>query len=184
MKNIILFLIIIFYFSNCKNENKDLKNIEYANNKTLNKIFYFPDTLEILNKDSVITYETYNLLYGNIKRPKIVTFIWGDCHVCISKIEKWDSIISKNILGDSLSYILVISTSDKDYFLRNFYREYNNIDKMIIDTNDIFFKLNDINNNPENNTFLLDKNNIIKFTGNPVVYDKLIDSYRKVLLKL
>ncbi|MFP4022923.1 MAG: hypothetical protein ACLFVR_00240 [Thiohalospira sp.] len=180
MKNIFIFLLLILFFAGCQYDYKPKQDKEIIGEE-----FIFPDNIEVLEEDTIFRTITYNNFINLYKhKPVIISIISGDCHVCTSRLKKWNSIIADKKFGDEMNYIFVISTTDKGYFARTFFEHYDYIPEFIIDNNDEFFKKNKFENISGNNTFLLDKNHIIKVRGNPVLYEEYFEIYMENIKQL
>lgn len=70
------------------------------------------------------------------------------------------------------------------FFLRTFYEPLDNIPVLLIDTNEVFIKINNIENNPDINTFLLDQNHKILLRGNPINNGRVFDLYKEKIISL
>lgn len=175
MKKYILFILLVFLFLSCKDRKLENSNKD----ATIGNVFSFPDTIEFIKNGSFYLESRKEFMHQYKDSPIILNIIWGDCHVCVNKLFQWSGIISKDFFGENTKYIIIISTSDKDYFLRNYYEPLVNIPVLIIDTNKVFFKINNLENNPGYNTFLLDQDYKILIQGNPLIIDNFIESYQE-----
>lgn len=180
MKKYILLILSLFVLLSCKNSK--LENV-YGDTIAGN-VFSFPDTIEIIENDSLYLESGKEFIQQYNDSPIILSIIWGDCYVCIEKLHQWSGIIVKNFFGKDVKYIFIISTSNKDYFLRTFYEPFDYIPKLIIDNNEDFFKINNLENNPGYNTFLLDQNHKIVILGNPIIFDNLTETYQEKIKDL
>ena len=185
MRYFIYYLLLALIFFSCRIDNKSNKVLKNNKEEIIGEKFVFPDTLLILNEDTIfrkITCKNFFESYTN--NPIIVSIISGDCHACVDKLNKWNRKIENGAFGDDVNYIFVISLSDKNYFIRTFYKQYEFISELVIDTKDEFFIKNRFEYEPGNNTFLLDRNLKIVMQGNPLVKIDMMDIFNKKIDQL
>lgn len=166
-RTIIYFIIAFIFLFGCSLKNKELQN----NQNFHKKHFAFPDSVLVV-KDSALCYQKINNLI-DLSRSTLVVIVWGDCHICMKKINLWEDFISSYDLYD-FQILIVVTTKSPEYFIRVFKPEltYNGI--LVIDNNNCFYNLNNLSvKNIAYHTFLLDTNGEICLVGDPFVFPEL-----------
>jgi hypothetical protein len=137
-------------------------------------VLNIPDTLHLLYNDTL-----KKELYSNKYSLKIITRIWGDCFSCIDSLSKWKHFASKEKENKDFGLYIFIYTSRYPYFKRNFYPRIHLNHSLIIDRNDKLSELNNFDLDKKYATFLLDSNNKVVLTGNPIYNKKLMKLYKQ-----
>ncbi|MDY6800917.1 MAG: hypothetical protein SVU94_06810 [Bacteroidota bacterium] len=177
MYRLSIILVTLLFLVSCNISKEREKHITNEN-LIIGKVFSFPDSVEIFEND-ILYLESSNKFLMNVNsKPIILSIIWGDCAVCVEKLYEWSSLISSGTFGDKVVFQFVILAHDKKYYLRTHYVPLDNIHRLIIDSNEDFFKVNNIKNNPGYNTFLLDENRVVQLQGSPIIFDELIEDYK------
>jgi len=177
MYRLSIILIAILFVVSCNISREREKHIT-SENLIIGKVFSFPDSVEIIENEIFYMESSNEFLMDIGSKPIILSIIWGDCAVCVEKIYEWSSLISSGVFGEDIVFQFVILAHDKKYYLRNHYVPLDNIHRLIIDSNEDFFKVNNIKNNPGYNTFLLDENRVVHLQGNPIIFDELMEDYK------
>lgn len=180
MKIISYFLLVIFISSNygCANyqAKKQIKSeisdaVTYWHNRDL----IFPDSVEIIQNNQIISASKDNLIKSD---KALLTFIDGGCQLCLFDMKRWNSIqneFRKRNVKHSVYF--VIGNIDSNYFLKTYYPEIDSTFHIILDNHKEFRKFNKISNNKLLQTFLIDKNKKVKFIGNPSIHNDLVNYY-------
>jgi hypothetical protein len=153
-------LILLLFNVSCgeKRKHEQQKNVNYIDTLTV----YDPATN---------SYRKLNKYMLNNKK-KVIVYIDGTCFNCATDIILWDEKIkhsnNKNI--DFLFYLYV----DDFEKIKPYFRKWRFYHPIIIDTNNQFFKTNDLSGG--NQALLVDKDNKILRKGNPL-YNKTDSVY-------
>ena len=143
--------------------------------ENLGKKIFFPDTIYAINYES----DTILLTKSHLeKNNKIITFIHGDCDLCIYDIPEWNEFINQiptesNVIG--LVYILNISP--EGFLLNNHALSLNDRLLFVFDSDYWMHKHNEIPSGNQMSTFFLDTSNRIQLMGNPVKNDNIRQLY-------
>ncbi|MGE0077542.1 MAG: hypothetical protein AB7S48_06755 [Bacteroidales bacterium] len=131
--------------------------------KTINDTLFFPNSLSTISDSSLIQSPIGNIIDTSAKTR--VTVVWGDCHVCMKKINQWATFIEEYNLQDFQTLVIVTTTSPQ-YFIRIFKPELLYKGALVIDTENSFNKLNGLSYiNFGYNTFLIYSNRKIVLIG-------------------
>ena len=178
-------IVIIFILNQCtSSKNQETKkNIKEKIEKITGKTVKIkPDSTFILHRNKTHSLSDYNLDNGN---PKIVSRIYGDCHVCTHALQKWEKskIIRKyDTLG--VKTLFYIFSDSYKYFKKQMYPKITLSHPLIIDTTNAFLRDNSfIGAKKKYRTLLLDSNNKVILVGNPVRNEKLMKLYKKEINK-
>ncbi len=118
---------------------------------------------------------------GNVKKElKVVSYIDGNCPVCIDDLKLWADWIKKDSSNTHFYlFFHTIDTSCFDYFKKTYYElDY----PLICDIEDSFRKKNSLNDYDKRLlTFLCDSNNNVILVGNPLHNDMLMKLYKREL---
>lgn len=177
IKNIVIISIVVLsIFTISCNRNKNKQFVKEREGSSL----ILPEIKELLYKDSLYK----NKIPFHRAPLKITTFIWGDCHVCIKDLKKWEEFynIAKN--NKKLQIHFYLYATDIKLFVNNLYTEEIHKFPLIIDQN---FNYLENNNLPQKNknfqTFLVDSNNKVILIGNPTLNNKLKKLYLEEINK-
>jgi hypothetical protein len=163
----IVLLVIILISCNRNNNKQFIK-------ERMGSYLSLPEIKKLLYKDSLYK----NNIPLDKTALKITTFIWGDCHVCIKDLKKWEKFynFAKNNKEVQINFYLY--ATDIKLFRNTLYPDEIHKFPLIIDQN---FQYMEQNNLPQNNknfqTFLLDSNNKVILIGNPTTNKKLKELY-------
>jgi len=124
---------------------------------------------------------------GNIKNKKslkLVTYIDGNCGVCISELDKWRSILIELKRTNKLEFFFYLNSFDFDSLIKSINKE--NVFPIILinDENNDFFTQNKLENNKLFQTFLLDEYNNVIVIGNPIYNKKILELYLEYVDKI
>lgn len=115
---------------------------------------------------------------------KIVSFIDGNCGVCIEELYKWKQIINKYEVIDKAELIFFVNSMDFKSLI-SFIEVKEPFPKPLInDQENLFFNQNKLSRNKMFQTFLLDKNNKVILVGNPIFGDKVLSLYIRTIQEL
>ncbi len=168
----IILVLILFSFSLCNDsENSELGD-EVTNR--IGDVIKIPNVTQVLFNDSL--YDNFNI---GISKIKIITYIWGDCHVCISDIRKWEPMIKYANTLENIDILFVLFVTNIEYFKNNLYIEEMKNIPLIIDKDNNFITVNNIPFEQKHlQTFLLDSNNKVILVGNPCYNEAVENLYR------
>lgn len=175
-------VILLFTLWGCNSRRSETKNGDLIIKNLVDKTMLFPDTLLIIQENKVIT-ESVGCIIKKAKAT-IVSVIWGDCQVCIKKINTWNSLLEK---GDfpQVQIVFIVVTPNIDYFLKVYYPMIKWKGILVIDNNGKFYNLNALNNNMiEYNTFLINSSNRVVVVGDPFVFPDLMKLYNQAAKEL
>jgi hypothetical protein len=109
---------------------------------------------------------------------KIMTFINGDCSICIDKLNDWSKFINEMKIYN-VDFLIIINTNDLGLFM-----EVNERLKfpysIIIDKHNSVRLKNQIPEIPDTDCFLLDSENRTLVIGDPIINHKIREIYIKV----
>lgn len=146
-----------------------------STNKITNKCFFYPDSISTICDSNIVRVPISNII--DTSQKALVAIIWGDCHVCMKKINQWAALIEEYNLQDFQS-LIVVTTQSPQYFIRIFKPELIYTGALAVDTQSSFYKLNGLSNaDIDLHTFLIDSNRKIKLVGDPFVYPELVAKY-------
>lgn len=167
-------LLIIFICSiliACSSKNNISIVLKYRN-----KQIYFPENLLIINNET----QTDNNVF---KSPnlKIITFINGNCSVCIEHMTYWKKFIEmKELKSNDVEFITILISQNLDTFYEiNKYLKFNY--SIIYDKDDVIRKNNMLNDYELTKFLLLDSDNKILLIGDPISNPKVKDIYLEVI---
>ncbi|MFW6230170.1 MAG: hypothetical protein ACOC4L_04230 [Halanaerobium sp.] len=172
-------------------EDKTKGNNQENDEKIINQKVNFSDSATIFYKDSIIyktpkdkVYQTTGVNLFKEGTLKIITNIDGNCGACIHKLNQWRKLIKKAKNIDKLNIIFFIITEDFDFFHNELYPKIQDIRyPIVLDKKYAFLKKNNLPQHIKYHTLLLDTNNRIIITGNPIYNDELMELYREEINK-
>lgn len=179
---VLLILLIILTLGACKSRRQKSLDVDSVIRTLVGKTVVFPDTITLI-QNSHVKKESFGYI---LKRSKatIVSVIWGDCQVCIQKMNKWNSLKESGHLPE-VQFIYIMVTTNIEYFLKVFYPMIKSNGVLLIDDKDQFYRLNGLNNiNLEYNTFLVDKSFKIVLVGDPLIFTDLMNLYEQTAKEL
>ena len=153
---LVLLLSELLFFS-C-NEKQSSKN-EFTNSIIGKEIKLMPYAVKLIITDSIYSKVDFNAPL------KLVTY--GDlyCEPCWEKISVWKENIKDFRKYQQLSFLCYLNASQKDFEAKN--QEVKLNFPVLLDTRGRFQIVNQIGNEPEFSTFLLDRKNKIIMFGDP-----------------
>jgi len=172
----LLFLSLLFV--RCSNKDNNNAHEKLSNENLAGTVLNIPDTLHYLYNDTL-----KKELYSDKNSLKIITRIWSDCFSCIDSLSKWKHFASKEKENKDFGLYIFIYTSRYPYFKRNYYPRIHLNHPLIIDRNDKLSELNNFDLDIKYATFLLDSNNKVVLTGNPIYNKKLMKLYKEEINK-
>ena len=173
MKLIYLCCVPIFFLLECKNPSpeKTLKSVIETN---LGRTIVLPENLHAYSiADSI-------LLKQSEIRFKLITYIDGDCSVCIAELYKWKEFLKINFDNlENVQVMFIINSLNYPYF------EYN-VEKLDLHLPFYYDSINSYitNNNIEDYelyTLLLNKENEITLIGSPIDNPSMQGLYKKII---
>lgn len=178
--NLILIQIILLSLISCIDQNiKERENeIEATVKKFYMKKIIFPDSLFVYNRNTVIIMDSTMIK----DRPfKILTFISGECTPCIQKLFEWETFHNELEKFNNVQIFFVIQSVDHEYFIHMFKQEipYNYL--LLFDPDNEFFNNNKLPREKLFQTMLLNIENKIIITGNPIYNKELKELYINIL---
>jgi len=179
----ILLLVFIVFFAACNSpEEKREKNISEILNKLQGKKFTFPDSVQVIYKDSLYGAEKLKPLLK--KKYKITAKIYGDCHVCVESLKKWEEQIINKCDTGRVAFLFYIYVTKLYSFRADLYQKITLDYPLILDSADYYIRNNNLENYDERfQDFMLDKENRIKIIGNPLDNPQLAELYLNELTK-
>lgn len=168
-----ILLCILLFQIGCKETSQKTKNLV---NLWIGKKIILPDK----NLMRRIEKGSPNLLY---KKLKIITFIDGDCSVCVDELQEWKKLLKK-IDTAKVGFVCLINSNDK---LITFER----LDSLEIhlehpyfyDERDSLRIKNAIPDDKLFQTFLVNEQNEVLLLGNPTRHKKMEALYLKEIKK-
>jgi hypothetical protein len=178
---IALILLISLFIYNCNNTNQNQERKSKVINKITalkKKTIILPDSLMVINKDTIIPIEQSNL-YAK-ESIKIVTNIDGNCNACIQQLKKWKELINWAKQQKQLNILSYIQVNDMKQFKEKIYHDVSVKNyPLIIDKNYSFLEQNNMPGDIKYHTLLLGKNNKPVLVGNPAYNTKLMKLYKE-----
>lgn len=155
---IILLLVILFFFSDCNRTN----NIQKEN--YIGKKINFSDSLLLIKNDTLLFIEQN---FYNTDNYKIVSIVKANCEKCVSDLNKLSGFLKK--LDGNFEVLFMIDAVDFEYFKTHVYHQLDTSFNLIFNKNNCFERKNELEGIYNVfNTFILNKQNEIVFIGNPV----------------
>lgn len=170
----IIFAVVVYRYPGFFAKTGQKTEIAQIIEKWQEKELYLPLCDSIANKP--ITQDTIHL--------KIISFIDGNCGVCIGELDKWKPIIKKLQSSGDIVFLFYVHAMDFDGLIKHISKEVPFPIPLINDHENLFFTKNKLEQTKMFQTFLVDHNNKIIFVGNPVLSDKVRDLYTKTILEL
>lgn len=140
---------------------------------------YLPATLCTVVNGSRFEQNTEDVLSRGVN---VVTPVWGDCHVCMDKFTRWDSLLCAE--GLELNILFVVCTSYPDFFLSTLYPDIpkNKCFRIVLDSTGYFNGRNNLKLEDSHlNTFLVKNSTQIILRGNPLHDDRLMQQYKTLI---
>lgn len=178
IKILILIIILFLLFKKLavplylKYNHKNIQEVKI--NNWLGKVIYLPLIDSTLN---ISQYYPQN----NIK---LVSYINADCGLCIGDFDKWRPILKKIKSFSNTEIIFYVHSSDFMELLNNIERKNPFPIDLIVDKENLFFLINNLDSNKMFHTFLLDNNNKVLLIGNPTMNSDIQELYIKTIQKL
>jgi hypothetical protein len=160
-------LLLILVVSSCQSTQNDQLNNVLEN--TISKKIQLIDSLKSYSIND-------QLVKKNVgKGRKIITYIDGTCGSCIYDLIKWDTLMTEKKLKevDFVYYVRTLNVKQLGAMLKDI----NFSHPVIIDSDNNFFKQNNLSDNKMLQTFFVDKDNVILAVGNPLYSDKIKSLY-------
>jgi len=159
--------------------NKENRILTDLKTKIGHKLF-LPQEFEEYCLSSKEAFNKNDLLSSELK---IVTYIDGNCHVCVSDLKEWHKFISENSSFKELKFLFYVHADDFSVFkrLNEAYIHFPFL--LFLDQTSSFFKINNLSDNKIMQTFLLDKEGNIVLVGNPLFSEELKSLYRDEIQK-
>lgn len=166
--------VFIALFVSCFNKND---GFDYSDNRLL-----LPDSVLHINSGVLHKLAANNVLYST--SPSIITTIWGDCHVCMSKFNEWKN-LRKSWGTEDVHMVFIVTTEHPEYFLKVFYPEIEYSGLLLVDSTNDFYTLNHLQQEAaQQNTFLVDSTFRIVLQGDPLLKPSLQEKYKETIEKI
>lgn len=174
----ILFLLIIVMLSSCARISVS-RNIR----KFVGSEIQYPSEL-MLFKGRNPYYEIYDEPYGSL----VIWYDSNECSPCrlssISDLKKLFNLCRDSLPGIDVRVVFTPSFEKKDLFME-FVQDSEREFPVFVDENNVFGKTNKtIPQEPKYHTFLIDKNNKVLLTGNPLLGPAIWNLYRSTMFSL
>lgn len=170
MRKSALVIISLLVLSACNNSSDN-----HTTNKIANKYFFYPDSLSTICDSNTVHVPISNII--DTSQKTLVAIIWGDCHVCMKKINQWAAFIEEHHLQD-FQTLMVVTTQSPQYFIRIFKPELIYTGALAVDTQNSFYELNSLTNaDIDLHTFLIGSDRQIVLAGDPFIYPELAAKY-------
>jgi len=167
------FVILSFILLSCDYINKDSKG---TLNTTSVQSIVFPDSL--ISQQSLL--DSAISLSQLIKKPlKVVTYLKGDCPVCIYELKEWSVYIKTRQCLKNAKFLFIVYSNDA-ILLKHQVKEINFDFPIFVMTNDSFYKINKLPFENRYHTFLLDKSNKVLIAGSPIVMPEVKTAYENI----
>lgn len=169
---VLIFIILIFFFCSCNNRNKEIEN----------------ELSQILGKDveliDTLSYFSINRGLYNDSIPhqmKIVSYIDGSCGSCLYALASWKELLKSKDFENVFFRLYV-----KTYNLNQLSLILEEIDfnyPVVVDFQNQFYEKNNIQNQINYETLLVNKDNKILLVGNPLLNDEIKNLYLEAISK-
>ena len=178
---LILIQITLLLLMGCDDQNKEeqKKKIEATVKNYYKKKIIFPDSLFVYQKDTIRIMDS--ILLKN-KKFKILSFISGKCNPCIQELIEWETFLNEIDKFDNVQIFFVIQSIDHKYFIQMFKQEIPYKYSLVFDPNNEFLKNNKLISGKIFQTMLLNIENKIIITGNPIYSEDLKKLYMRILM--
>jgi len=156
----------------CKDQDKDVLTVR----NILGKTICLPNILYTLSQKQQDEIDQALL--------KIVSYIDGDCSVCVIQLSFWADFANKlSMLGYNVPILVYISTSNEEYVIKIIEKIGCEKISWTFDHEKEFIFNNKLLN-PTLQTIMIDSNNNVVDVGNPVLSEKRSMSYLKKIKKI
>jgi hypothetical protein len=179
--NLIYFLLVVTILStSCiQKTNRENRLLDDLEAKIGHKLI-LPKEVEVYCLASEEAYNRNDIFSSELK---IVTYVDGDCHVCVSDLKKWHQFITENSSIKELKVLFYIHADD---FLA--FKRLNEIHihfpfPLFFDQANSFFKKNALSDNKMLQTFLIDNEDNTVLVGNPLFSENLKELYKNEIQK-
>lgn len=161
--------VLSLQFMSCNENTQNRQKLIVTENiitELKGKQIFIPDSVAFIYKDSI--YKT-NILNAKNKKFTIISIINGDCNICVESLQKWKDDFIDELDTGKVAYNFYISTEKTYNFMIAIYPQINLDLPLILDTSEYFIRQNKLDKYDDRfRTFLLDKDNKIILTGNPI----------------
>lgn len=160
-------------------EQKTLVEKRRKTKQWLGKEIILPDTLKTIYKGVILKTNDFSLVES---KYKIVTRIWGNCHVCVDELNNWKPFLDSCLINHEISFLCYINVYNFEFenFLEYMYPAikldyplFIDFDNIFINTNQIFIDDQDLH------TMLLDSMNRVVIIGSPIKSKEMKQLYLK-----
>lgn len=104
---------------------------------------------------------------------KIVSFLDGNCGVCIHDFLRWKNFVREYNINSEVEILIYVNTYNYDGLIETLNPKEFSQFVFINDTNNIFFKINKLEDDKMYHTFLLDSNNKVLIIGSPILNENI-----------
>jgi len=178
---ILLLLLLLLLANGCTNPEKiEKKEIKREVRNCLGKSVSFPDSVNII-KHGKLEYVESNILLHECY--KIITFISGDCEKCLENLKAWESYSESIHFIPEVDLIIVLVMTNMNVFEKKYIAKVHERVPLIVDSDMDIFRINELPQNWELRTFLLDQQNRILVVGNPVSNKSIHQLYKAQIEK-
>ncbi len=123
------------------------------------------------------------LLHKQQKVLKVITFIDGNCGVCLNDLNKWKPLIEQFRSLANVSFVFYVNAIDFDGLVKYVSDENPFPIPLINDAENSFFIKNSLEQDKMFQTFLIDSCNRILLIGNPIINEKIFALYKETIQK-
>lgn len=171
-QSIYLITIIVFVlFVSCNQNNSKEKEVL----SWIGEEFIFIDTLSVFNPmDEDYCTTVKDILDYNSEVDKLVIYINAECFTCAQDLITWKEMFRKINIPENQIFIH-IAINDLSIILP-YLKKWKFKYPIIYDDENLIFTINKISNERLFQVFLLDKDNIIRFVGNPIL-DNILEKF-------
>lgn len=181
-KSLLLFL-LAFVFNSCLTDGKDKENLEwkdYSENiirSHINKKIIFPDSVAYSSCDKIQMDSILSL------PAKIIFNVDVDCITCLNKFLFWSKFGEEIRLksGRTIPILAFVNGSSQNNIIKTVDSLWGNV--WLYDNDYSWIDMNGLNDD-RFQAVLLDRDNIIRIIGNPMLNEKLGDLYKQTVCRL
>lgn len=171
MKNkVLIFIVLLYFIYSCNNRNK---KIEGELSQIIGKKIELIDTLSNYSIDKGLYKEVIP------HQMKIISYIDGSCGSCLYSLANWKELIMSREFKN-VSFRLYVKTYNLNQ-LSLILKEIDFHYSIVVDFQNRFYQKNNIQDEINYQTFLVDKENKILLVGNPLFSNEIKKMYLDVI---
>jgi len=112
------------------------------------------------------------------ERLTIISFIDGNCSICINDLIAWKTFIEEMRVLNNLNYLFITNAIDYNGFSNYVEKEIDFPFTLVNDENNSFVEINELCPDKFYQTFLIDNKNVVILCGSPIYNQKFKQLYK------